>query len=201
MMALEIIILGDCLLHPLACLQSLTNGGAQADTTAASLGGESPQTAKGKFAVPNAKWKTLQDIPSFNPKDGAGSPWELALRLDVWKRQVLTLAATVQPLFADYVAECFKQAQERHDRRAAGESLTPLIPVTGFPVLPDSVKTPALEADEGHRDIASLRFWKNSIYVFVQVASRSNKRWSSFFGMLAPLLQHVMPLTCLEGGG
>ncbi|OLP84290.1 Copia protein [Symbiodinium microadriaticum] len=147
-----------------------TNGGAQADTTAASLGGESPQTAKGKFAVPNAKWKTLQDIPSFNPKDGAGSPWELALRLDVWKRQVLTLAATVQPLFADYVAECFKQAQERHDRRAAGESLTPLIPVTGFPaeyearlvmillrVLPDSVKTPALEADEGHRDIASLR--------------------------------------------
>ena len=77
--------------------------------------------------MPNAKWKTLQDIPSFNPKDGAGSPWELALRLDVWKRQVLTLAATVQPLFADYVAECFKQAQERHDRRAAGESLTPLV--------------------------------------------------------------------------
>ena len=147
-----------------------TNKDTSADTAAAPPGEQSPQTAKGKFAVPNAKWKTLQEIPSFNPKDGAGSPWELALRLDVWKRQVLTLAATVQPLFADYVAECFKRAQMRHDRRAAGESLTALVPVTGFPAeyesrlvmvllrtLPDSVKTPALEADEGHRDIASLR--------------------------------------------
>ena len=147
-----------------------TNKDTSADTAAAPPGEESPQTAKGKFAVPNAKWQTLQDIPSFNPKDGAGSPWELALRLDVWKRQVLTLAATVQPLFAEYVAECFKRAQARHDRQAAGESLTALVPVTGFPAeyesrlvmvllrtLPDSVKTPALEADEGHRDIASLR--------------------------------------------
>ena len=189
-----------------------TNRGTPADKTAAPPGEESSQTAKGKFAVPNAKWKTLQDIPSFNPKDGAGSPSELALRLDVWKRQALTLAATVQPFFADYVAECFKRAQARHDRQAAGESLTALVPVTGFPaeyesrlvmvllrMLPDSTKTPALEADEGHRDIASLRLLEE--LVFDQEASRNSRLWSGFFAMSVPLHRHVTRLTCLEGGG
>ena len=65
---------------------------------------------------------------------------------------------------------CFKKAQDRHDIQARGESRPELEPVRGFPeefesrlvivllkVLPDAIKTPALETDESEQGIGSLR--------------------------------------------
>ena len=41
--------------------------------------------------IPNQRWKCLMEVPHFDPKDGAGTPWELGLRFDVWKKQFLTV--------------------------------------------------------------------------------------------------------------
>ena len=82
----------------------------------------------------------------------------------------MTLAGTVSNDFAEYVLLCFKHAQDRHDRQARGETLPVLEPVKGYPeefesrlvivllkVLPDIIKTPALETDENRQGIGSLR--------------------------------------------
>ena len=37
--------------------------------------------------IPNERWKCLLDVPSFDPREGAGAPWELGLRFDVWKNK------------------------------------------------------------------------------------------------------------------
>ena len=110
------------------------------------------------------------EVPHFDPTDGAGTPWELGLRFDVWKKQFLTIASNVHPRFADFVAMCLKSAQERHNITAQGLQAPPMKPIEGFPamfesplvmlllrILPESVKTPALESDEGGQKIASLR--------------------------------------------
>ena len=36
--------------------------------------------------IPNERWKCLLDVPNFDPREGAGTPWELGLRFDVWKK-------------------------------------------------------------------------------------------------------------------
>ena len=40
--------------------------------------------------IPNQRWQCLMEVPHFDPTDGAGTPWELGLRFDVWKKQFLT---------------------------------------------------------------------------------------------------------------
>ena len=131
--------------------------------------GKSAPSASTK-EIPNARWKSLNDVPMFDPTEGSGTPWDLGLKLDVWKRQLMTLAGTVSNDFAEYVLLCFKHAQDRHDRQARGETLPVLEPVKGYPeefesrlvivllkVLPDIIKTPALETDENRQGIGSLR--------------------------------------------
>ena len=143
------------------------------------LDGSGSASSGGGISIPNARWKCLLDVPPFDPKEGAGSPWELGLRLEVWKRQFLTLASTVSPEFSDYVSKCFLKAQERHDQQARGDVLGPIEAVRGFPaefesrlvvvmlrVLTDEVKTPALEADEGSEGIRSQRLLEE---LFLQV--------------------------------
>ena len=130
-------------------------------------------------SIPNARWKCLLDVPHFDPKEGVGSPWELGLRLEVWKRQFLTLASTVSSEFAEYVSRNFLKAQERHDKQARGETLETLQAIQGYPmefesrlvvvllrVLTDDVKTPAMEADEGDEGIRSQRLLEE---LFLQV--------------------------------
>ena len=155
--------------------------GASAAGLAAIRGGESATAAlefqsaastvsENLDLIPNERWKCLTEVPTFDPKDGAGTPWELGLRFDVWKKQFHTLASNVHPKFAEYLLECFKRAQERHDVQAEGRTAPPLLPVTGYPatfesrlvmvllrVLPEGIKTPALEADEGNQKIYSMR--------------------------------------------
>ena len=106
--------------------------GNAASTSAARADGGAVVTQLGR-EIPNARWKCLLDVPVFDPTEGSGSPWELGLRLDVWRRQFSTLASTVSVEFADYVAACFKRAQERHDLQARGDAMPPLDPVKGYP--------------------------------------------------------------------
>ena len=128
---------------------------------------------------PNAPWKCLLDVPHFDPKEGVGSPLELGLRLEVWKRQFLTLASTVSPEFSEYVSKNFLKIQERHDQQARGEMLGTLGAIRGYPmefesrlvvvllrVLTEDVKIPAMEADAGDESIRSQRLLEE---LFLQV--------------------------------
>ena len=123
-------------------------------------------------------------MPAFDPTDRSGTPWELGLKLDVWKKQLLTLAGTVSGDFAEYVTVCFKKAQDRHDMQAKGESRPELEPVRGFPeefesrlvivllkVLPDAIKTPALHTDESRQGIGSLKITGGTVL-------ESTARWA-----------------------
>ena len=113
------------------------------NTASTSSGIQAPTTSIKE--IPNARWKSLNEVP-------------------------MTLAGTVSADFAEYVARCFKLAQDRHDLQARGDSLPALEPVKGYPsefesrlvivllnVLPDIIKTPALETDENQQGIGSLR--------------------------------------------
>ena len=116
------------------------------------------------------RWKTISQMPTFDPASGNTSPWEVGLRYEVWKKQVLTTASAISPSFAEYVKKCFEEGLRRHHDQVKGSRATPLQPIQGFPaefearfvmslltILPESIKTPALEGDGVGDDIRSVR--------------------------------------------
>ena len=109
-------------------------------------------------------------MPTFDPASGNASPWEVGLRYEVWKKQVLTTASAISPSFAEYVKKCFEEGLRRHHEQIQGGRATPLQPIQGFPaefearfvmslltILPDNIKTPALEGDNASDNIRSVR--------------------------------------------
>ena len=116
------------------------------------------------------RWKTISQMPTFDPASGNASPWEVGLRYEVWKKQVLTTASAISPSFAEYVKKCFEEGLRRHHEQIQGGRATPLQPIQGFPaefearfvmslltILPDNIKTPALEGDNASDNIRSVR--------------------------------------------
>ena len=78
------------------------------------------------------------------------TPWELRLKLDVWKNQLLTLASTVSVDFAEYASRMLKTSMSPRQ----GETRLVIVLLK---VLPHVIKTPALETDDHKKGIGSLR--------------------------------------------
>ena len=70
-------------------------------------------------AVPHGRWKVLMDIPSFSV--GGGEAWECNMRLQAWWLQFQTISTTVSPGFGAYVQAEYAVAEQRHQKRLAGQ--------------------------------------------------------------------------------
>ncbi|CAE7437070.1 RE1 [Symbiodinium sp. CCMP2592] len=128
------------------------------------------EEVKDNQVVTADRWKTISQMPTFDPASGNASPWEVGLRYEVWKKQVLTTASAISPSFVEYVKKCFEEGLRRHHEQIQGNRAAPLQPIQGFPaefearfvmslltILPDNIKTPALEGDNVSDNIRSVR--------------------------------------------
>ena len=133
--------------------------GLSVSATAPASSGE-PAMLEGKSEKQDGgkvQWKVLWDMPGFD-WGGNKTPWELGMAYSTWRRQVCTVAGTVGSRFQLYVEKCFVDAERRYQQKSRDETQNPLTGYDAFPsdyegrfvvqllkVLPDRVKTPAME--------------------------------------------------------